>query len=306
MKPQQNEQIKSGLISLVGPPNVGKSTLLNALLGQKISIVSAKPQTTRHRILGILNSPEYQIVVLDTPGLHQASNPLNVEMVRTALETLTEVDVIVFMIDATFALPKKGQAPTQYLQGNTTPAILLVNKIDLIAKEKILPLIRAYEGLHDFAAIIPVSALRNDGTDQLLEQVVRMLPTGPRYYPEDIPTDASERFIVEEMIREKIFLLTGQEIPYSTAVVVESFKEDAATHLVTIHAAIILEKQSQKGIVIGKQGKKLQQIGTAARKDIEELLDSKVLLKLWVKVQKNWTNNPRFLQELGLMASRKV
>lgn len=278
---------------------MGKSTLLNALLGQKISIVSAKPQTTRNRILGILNSPEYQIVVLDTPGLHQASNPLNVEMVRIAMETLSEVDVIIFMIDATFSLPKKVNAPTHYLQGNTTPAILLVNKIDLIAKEKILPLIRAYEALHDFAAIIPVSAMRNDGTDKLLEQLVRMLPVGPRYYPEDIPTDATERFIVEEMIREKIFLMTGQEIPYSTAVVVESFKEDTAKNMVTIHAAIILEKQSQKGIVIGKQGKKLQQIGTAARKDIEEMLGQKVLLKLWVKVQKNWTNSPRFLKELG-------
>ena len=299
MDQQQKEPIKSGIVSLIGPPNVGKSTLLNSLLGQKISIVSPKPQTTRNRILGILNEPGYQIVMLDTPGLHKASSPLNREMVKIAMETISEVDIIIFMIDATFPLPEKGKGVTSYLKDTSTPAILLINKIDLLAKEKILPLIKAYEELHDFVSIIPISALRKDGTEALLTELLKLLPEGPRYYPEDIPTDATERFIVEEIVREKVFLLTGQEIPYSTAVMVDRFKEDAAGKRVTIYATIFIEKKSQKGIVIGKGGGKLKQIGTAARKDIEKLLAKKVSLNLWIKVQKNWTRNPRFLKELG-------
>lgn len=299
MDPSQNELIKSGVVSLVGPPNVGKSTLLNALLGQKISIVSPKPQTTRNRILGIVNGADYQVIILDTPGIHDATNPLNVEMVRIAMETLSEVDVIVFMIDATHPLPAKGKSPASCLDGGTTPTILLVNKIDLLKKERILPVVEAYRQQHDFSAIIPISAMRKDGIDILLKELIRQLPQGPRYYPEDIPTDASERFIVAEMIREKVFLMTGQEIPYSTAVVIERFHDNDEKQLTTIDATIILEKTSQKGIVIGKGGKKLQQIGTAARLDMEELLGRKVLLKLWVKVQKNWTRSPSFLKELG-------
>lgn len=299
MNLQQKEQIKSGVVSLVGPPNVGKSTLLNTLLGQKISIVSPKPQTTRNRILGILNEKEYQIVMLDTPGIHDASSPLNKEMVRLAIETMAEVDVIVFMVDATHPLPDKSKSPARYLDGTKIPAILLVNKIDLLAKERILPLIEAYKVQHDFAAIIPISALKDDGTNVLIRELLKHMPIGPRYYPEDIPTDASERFIVEEMIREKLFLLTGQEVPYSTAVRVDRFKDDPAKKMTTIDATIFIEKTSQKGIVIGRGGKKLQQIGSAARRDIEKLLGQKVLLKLWVKVQKNWTTNPSFLKELG-------
>ena len=300
MNPQQNELIKSGMVALVGPPNVGKSTLLNSLLGQKISIVSAKPQTTRNRILGILNDDAYQIVLIDTPGLHKAESLLNKEMVRIALESLSEVDVVVFMIDATSPVPKKKNAPTRYLDGNKTTTILLINKVDLLNKERILPIIKAYGEMYNFNAIIPISALNNDGTDLLLDELIKKMPEGPRYYPEDIPTDCTERFIVEEIIREKVFRMTGQEIPYSSAVVIERFKEDAHKGIVIIDASIILEKKSQKGIVIGKGGKKIQQIGTAARIDIEKLLDQKVLLKLWVKIQKNWTKNPKFLKELGL------
>jgi len=301
MKQPQNELIKSGIVTLVGPPNAGKSTLLNTLLGQKISIVSAKPQTTRNRILGILNAPEYQIVLLDTPGLHQSSSQLNQEMVKVAMETLSEVDIIVFIIDATAPLPKAGNSPTSYLAKVKAdiPAILLINKIDLIGKKKILPLIRAYEALHNFKAIIPISALKNNGTDLLISELLQNLPQGPRYYPEDIPTDATERFIVEETIREKVFLLTSKEVPYSTAVRIERFKEDQDRRLITIDATILIEKKSQKAIIIGKGGKKIQQIGTSARIDIEKLLDQKVMLKLWVKVQKNWTKNPRILKELG-------
>ncbi len=294
-----NEDVKSGIVSLVGPPNVGKSTLLNNLLGQKISIVSPKPQTTRNRILGIVNGPDHQIVMLDTPGIHNARSPLNQEMVKVALESLAEVDVIVFIIDVTMPLPEPEKAPTKYLKGTKTPTILLINKVDLVDKDKLLPVIAAYQEFHSFSAILPISALKSDGTSLVIEELCKLLPSGPRLYPEDIPTDATERFIVAEIIREKVFLHTGQEIPYSSAVTVESFKENRKKQITTIHATIHLERSSQKGMVIGKGGKKLQAIGQAARTEIETLLDQKVLLKLWVKVQKDWSKNPRFLKELG-------
>ena len=300
MNQAQNKLIKSGVVTLVGPPNSGKSTLLNALLNQKISIVSPKPQTTRNRILGIINDPTYQIVLLDTPGLHESASQLNQDMVKTAMDTMGEVDIIVFIIDATAPIPRGKEAPTDYLsEVKSTPAILLINKIDLIDKERILPLINAYESLYNFKEIIPISALKKQGVDILITELTGLLPEGPRYYPEDIPTDATERFIVEEIIREKVFLLTSKEVPYSTAVVIEQFKEDNERKLTTIHATIIIEKNSQKGIIIGKGGKKLGQIGTSARIDIEKLLEQKVMLKLWVKVQKNWTKNPRLLKEFG-------
>ncbi|MDA8163803.1 MAG: GTPase Era [Desulfobacteraceae bacterium] len=297
---ERTETVKSGFVALVGPPNAGKSTLLNTLLGQKISIVSAKPQTTRNRILGILNGPDHQIVFLDTPGLHQPHRLLNEEMVRIALETLTEVEVILFLMDATLPPPAKERAATRYLESTTTPAILLLNKIDLLPREKVLPLIAAYEQLYPFAAIIPVSALTGDGTDRLLPELLARLPEGPRLYPEDIPTDATERFIAGEIIREKIFRQTGQEVPYSTAVVIDSFQEDPERGLVTIHATIFIEKPSQKGILIGREGAKLKSIGQEARRDMEELLQQRVNLRLWVKVRKNWSKDARFLKELGL------
>jgi len=284
---------------LVGPPNVGKSTLLNTLLGMKISIVSPKPQTTRNRILGVVNGDDYQIVMLDTPGIHKAHNPLNLEMVKIALDSLADVDVIVFMVDVTMPLPDPKTSTIKHLEGCKTPTVLLINKVDMVDKENLLPIIEAYQKLFDFKTILPVSAMEGDGTDLLIEELCALLPTGPRLYPDDIPTDVTERFIVAEMIREKIFLLTGQEIPYSTAVTIESFKENPNKQIVTIHATIHVERSSQKGIIIGKGGKKLQQIGTAARQEIETLLDQQVLLKLWVKVQKDWTSNPRFLRELG-------
>lgn len=296
---EENETTKSGMVALVGLPNVGKSTLLNCLLGQKISIVSPKPQTTRNRILGIVNGDGYQIVMIDTPGLHKASSEMNREMVRMAMESLKEVDVVLFMVDASSPIPKKDNTPTNYLKGIKTPALLLLNKVDMVDKQKVLPLIKYYEKLHDFNAIIPVSALKNDGTDILIQELLQLLPEGPKLYPDDIPTDATERFIVGEIIREKLFLSTGQEIPYSSAVVVDSFKERDDGSLTTIHATIFIERDSQKGIVIGKKGSKLEEIGKAARKDIEELLGQKVLLKLWVKVKKNWTKNSSFLKELG-------
>ncbi len=299
-----DKPIRSGMVAIVGPPNAGKSTLMNGLLEQKISIVSPKPQTTRNRILGIMNDEAYQIVLLDTPGLHKAREPLNQEMVRIALDSLHEVDAVIYMIDVSLPLPEKlkaekGEELAGYMEQVNCPVILVLNKVDLLNKEKLLAMIQIYAGIFPFHAVIPMAALHGDGNERLLAELLQVLPIGPRYYPEDIPTDASERFLVAEIIREKVFLLTGEEIPYSTAVLIESFKEDPQKRLVTIHAAIVLERESQKGIVIGKGGLKLKSIGTAARKDIERLLDQKVLLKLWVKVRSNWSRDANFLKELG-------
>ena len=298
------QPVKSGMVAIVGPPNAGKSTLMNHYLGQKISIVTSKPQTTRNRIVGIVNDKEHQVVFLDTPGLHESRDPLNVEMVKVAMESLTEVDLVLFLVDVSLPLPEKVQEKkaaelAEYMQRIKSPAIMVLNKIDLMDRKKVLPLIDSYSKMFPFKAVIPVSALGGDGLDSLFAEILTLLPMGPRYFPEDIPTDASERFLCAEIVREKVFLLTSQEIPYSTAVQIESFKEDDIKKMVTIHAAIILEKQSQKGIVIGKGGKKLKSIGIAARKDIEALIGEKVLLKLWVKVKKNWSQDERFIKELG-------
>ncbi len=304
MNVEDLEWVTSGVAALVGPPNAGKSTLLNTMLGQKISIVTPKPQTTRNRIAGVLNSSDYQIVILDTPGLHKSRSPLNREMVRVAMNSLADVDCVVFMIDVSLPLPdkvrkEKQQEYREYFSEVSSPALLVLNKIDLIDRHDLLPIIESYSGLFPFRGIIPISSLTGDGTDVLLNTLVSLMPKGPRYFPEDVPTDASERFLSAEIIREKIFLLTGQEIPYGSAVLIDSFKEDQVTGRVTIHATIFLERASQKGIVIGKGGAKLKSIGIAARKDIENLLMAKVSLHLWVKIRKNWSRDERFLKELG-------
>jgi GTP-binding protein Era len=292
------------MVAIVGPPNAGKSTLMNCFLGQKISIVTPKPQTTRNRIAGIVNDHDYQVVFLDTPGLHRSRDTLNVEMVKTAMESLLEVDLVLFLVDVSLPLPEKmkeekRQELITYFQQIKSPAILVLNKIDQIDRKKILPMIDSYAQLYPFRAVIPVSALKGDGVEALRQEILAAMPMGPRLFPEDIPTDASERFLCGEIIREKVFLQTGQEIPYSTAVVIESFKEDAEKKLITIHATIVVERDSQKAIMIGKGGEKLKNIGISARKDIEQLLGGRVLLKLWVKVHKNWSQDKRFLKELG-------
>ena len=301
---QNDTQVRSGMVAIVGPPNAGKSTLLNTLLGQKISIVTPKPQTTRNRILGVVSEKDYQIVLLDTPGLHAAREPLNREMVRIAMDSLAEVDVVLFLLDVSLPAPEKTKEErdrefANWLGRVVSPAILVLNKIDLIDFKQLLPLIEAYAAFFPFRAIVPVSALKGEGCEDLVSEILKLLPVGPRYYPDDMPTDASARFLAAEIIREKVFLKTGQEIPYSTAVLIDSFQEDQEKGMVTIHATIVVEKDSQKGIIIGKGGLKLQGIGTAARRDIEEMLDQKVLLKLWVKVKKNWSQDERFLRELG-------
>lgn len=292
--------IRSGMVAIVGPPNAGKSTLMNEMLGQKISIVTPKPQTTRNRILGVVNGDDYQIVLIDTPGLHKPDQPLNREMVRIAVESLEDVDVVLFLLDVSSLKKRKGERTesiSKYLEQIAAPAFLVLNKTDLIDKQELLPVIDKYSEVHSFASILPISAKLALGTDVLLKEIIKILPLGPRYFPEDIPTNASERFLVSEIIREKVFLLTGQEIPYSTAVVIDAFTEE--TTKITIHASIIVEKSSQKGIIIGKSGHKLKSIGSAARRDIEKMVGQKVLLKLWVKVKKNWSHNSSFLKELG-------
>jgi len=291
---------RSGMVAIVGPPNAGKSTLMNEMLGQKISIVTPKPQTTRNRILGVVNGDDYQIVLIDTPGLHKPDQPLNREMVRIAVESLENVDAVLFLLDVSSLKKRKDdrtESINNYLEKIAAPAFLVLNKTDLIDKQELLPVIDKYSKVYPFAAILPISAKLALGTDVLLKEIINILPFGPRYFPEDIPTNASERFIVSEIIREKVFLLTGQEIPYSAAVVIDAFTEE--TTKITIHASIIVEKSSQKGIIIGKSGHKLKSIGSAARRDIEKMVGQKVLLKLWVKVKKNWSHNSSFLKELG-------
>lgn len=293
---------RSGVVAIVGPPNAGKSTLLNHLLGQKIAIVTPRPQTTRNKILGIVTGNDYQIIFLDTPGLHQARELMNREMVRVALESLKEADVALFLVDGTVKQVGKGTRKGEYagyLEKVQCPAVLALNKVDLMTPEALLPAIAWYNDLYPFAATVPISALQGEGTGQLLEELVKRLPLGPQYYPDDIPTDATERFIVSEIIREKIFLLTHEEVPYSTAVLIDQFKEEPGKPVV-IHASILVERSSQKGILIGHQGKMLAAIRKSAGREVQELLDCKVQLRLWIKVKKKWTLNENILRELGL------
>jgi GTP-binding protein Era len=287
---------KAGVVSIIGPPNAGKSTLLNAILGQKLAIVSPKPQTTRTRLSGVLNEPRYQIVFVDTPGLHESTVPMNREMVKIARESCENVDAVVFVVDVTSGEKSVALFPHQQRRrlfaAIRAPLVLVLNKIDCIEKLALLPMIGEYRNHADFTAIIPLSAKRGDGVEKLIHELVALLPEGPRYFPEDIPTDASERFLVAEMIREKVFLLTNKEIPYASTVEIDGWHEDAAAGTVTIFASIIVERASQKTIVIGKGGEKIKKIGIAARRDISGLLATKVDLRLWVKVKKNWTRDP--------------
>lgn len=286
---------------MAGAPNAGKSTLLNQLLRQKIAIVTPKPQTTRNRIMGIVTGVDYQMILLDTPGLHQARETINRQMVRIALESLAEADGVLFLADCAdmpaSKLDSRAEEYRGYLGRVTGPVVLALNKRDKLTPERLLPVIDWYRGLHPFAAIVPISALSGAGIDDLLGELVRLLPEGPQYYPDDIPTDATERFIAAEIIREKIFLLTRDEIPYSTAVVIETFAEGEP---VVIQATILVERESQKGILVGQKGKMLATIRRNAAADIERMLGNRVRLHLWVKVSRNWTANAGILRELGL------
>ncbi len=290
---------KSGFVAIIGAPNVGKSTLLNQLLGQKIAITSEKPQTTRHRILGIAHLPGAQLIFLDTPGIHRAKGPLNVRMVEVALKVLSDVDLVLFMTDAASPDDVSDEVILESLKKKNLPSILAINKVDLVNKEKLLPLMEQWDEAYPFRAIVPISALQRIQVDKLAAEMVALLPEGPQYYPEESVTDMPERFIAAEMIREKVFRLTSQEIPYGVAVTVESFKERSEKNLIDIQATIHVERESQKPMIIGKGGKMLRQIGEQARKDIERMVGCKVFLKLWVRVQKRWTRDEKAIRRFG-------
>jgi GTP-binding protein Era len=290
---------KSGYVAIIGAPNVGKSTLLNQLLGQKIAITSEKPQTTRNRILGMAHLPQAQLIFLDTPGIHPAKGRLNVRIVEVALKVLGDVDLVVFITDAAFRDKASDEIILQSLTKKNLPVILAINKIDLVKKKILLPLIDQWHNAYPFEAIVPISALDGTQMDELVSEMVAMLPEGPKYYPDDSVTDMPERFIAAEMIREKVFRLTGEEIPYAVAVTVESFKERTGKNLIDIQATIHVERESQKPIIIGKGGGMLKRIGAHAREEIEHMVGCKVFLKLWVRVQKNWTRDERAIRTFG-------
>lgn len=288
---------RCGYVSLTGRPNVGKSTLLNTVLGEKVAIVSPKPQTTRNRIAGIKNLPEAQIVFLDTPGIHRPRHRLGERMVREASDTFHDVDVVLFLVEP--SEPAVGdKAILESLAGFRKPVFLVINKVDTIKKPELLPVIDVYTKLYPFREVIPISALEGDGIDRLLPALLPLLPEGPGLYPDDILTDQAERFMAAEAIREKIMQQTDDELPYSVAVEILTWKEKK-DGLVAIQANIYVERDSQKGIIIGKNGARLKEIGTAARGDIEKLLGARVFLELWVKVRKDWRNDERALKDLG-------
>lgn len=288
---------KSGFVTLIGRPNVGKSTLMNYLIGQKIAITSNKPQTTRNRIQTVLTTDEGQIVFVDTPGIHKAKNKLGEYMVNVAEKTLNEVDVVLWLVEPTTFIGAGEQHIAKQLQRVKTPVILVINKVDSVKREEILPAIASYKDIYDFADIVPVSARSGDNTDELLRVIMKYLPYGPQFYDEDTVTDQPERQIVAELIREKALHSLQDEIPHGIAVAIDRMKmQNKVMH---IDATIICERDSHKGIIIGKQGSMLKKIGSTARYEIERMLDCKVNLKLWVKVKKDWRDSEFLMKNFG-------
>ena len=290
---------KSGFVTLIGRPNVGKSTLMNQLIGQKIAITSNKPQTTRNRIQTVLTTDDGQIVFVDTPGIHKAKNKLGEYMVNVAERTLNEVDVVLWLVEPTTFIGAGEQHIISQLKKVKTPVVLVINKIDSVKKEDVLPAIAAYKDVYDFAEIVPVSARNGDNTDELVKVIMKYLPYGPQFYDEDTITDQPERQIVAEMIREQALRQLDKEIPHGIAVVIDRMKERPDGSCMDIEATIICERDSHKGIIIGKQGAMLKKIGTKARISMENLLDMKVNLKLWVKVKKDWRDSDTLLRNYG-------
>ncbi len=292
-------QFRSGFVTLIGRPNVGKSTLMNRLIGQKIAITSSKPQTTRNRIQTVYTDEEKQIIFLDTPGIHKAKNKLGEFMVNIAEKTLDEVDVILWLVEPTEYIGAGEQHIIELLKKTGTPVILVVNKIDTVKKEALLADITVYSKEMDYAEIVPVSALTGENTGELLKVIGKYLPEGPMYYDEDTVTDQPERQICAELIREKALKFLSEEIPHGIAVTIEQMKERPGGRLIDIDASIICERDSHKGIIIGKQGAMLKKIGTAARQDCEAMLGCMVNLKLWVKVKKDWRDSDILMKNFG-------
>ncbi|MFJ5765919.1 GTPase Era [Lysinibacillus sp. NPDC093210] len=297
---ENNTGYKSGFISIIGRPNVGKSTFLNRVIGQKIAIMSDKPQTTRNKVQGVLTTDDSQMIFIDTPGIHKPKHKLGDFMLKVSKNTLREVDVIMFMVNAEQKLGKGDEFILEMLEGNPTPVFLVINKIDQIHPDELMSIIDSYKERYDFAEIVPISALQGNNVENLLATLTKYLPEGPQYYPADQVTDHPERFIISELIREKVLHLTREEIPHSIAVVIDKIRRDEETEgKIRVAATIIVERDSQKGIVIGKHGTLLKEVGIRARKDIEMLLGSKVYLELWVKVQKDWRNKSTHLRDFG-------
>ena len=298
------ENFKSGFATLIGRPNVGKSTLMNHLIGQKIAITSNKPQTTRNRIQTVLTTEDGQIVFVDTPGIHKAKNKLGEYMVHIAERSLNEVDVVLWLVEPTTFIGAGERHIIEQLKKVKTPVILVINKIDMVKKEDLLPAIDVYRREYDFADIVPVSARSGDNTDELVKVIMKYLPYGPQFYDEDTITDQPERQIVAELIREKALHCLNEEIPHGIAVAIDRMKMERK--VMHIDATIICERDSHKGIIIGKQGSMLKKIGSTARYEIERLLDCRVNLKLWVKVQKNWRDSDYLMKNFGYREDEEV
>ncbi|MEK4028773.1 MULTISPECIES: GTPase Era [Bacillaceae] len=298
-KNETNSTYKSGFISIIGRPNVGKSTFLNRVIGQKIAIMSDKPQTTRNKVQGVYTKEDAQMIFIDTPGIHKPKHKLGDFMMKVAVNTLKEVDLVLFMVNAEEGYGRGDEFIIEKLKGIHTPVFLVVNKIDRVHPDRLLELIDQYKSLHAFAEIIPISALEGNNVERLLGQIEENLPAGPQYYPADQVTDHPERFIVSELIREKVLHLTREEVPHSIAVVIDKMERRGDKEIINVMATIIVERDSQKGIVIGKRGALLKEIGQRARQDIEHLLGSQVFLELWVKVQKDWRNKASNLRDFG-------
>jgi len=294
---------RSGFVTIAGAPNVGKSTFLNRVLGEKIAITSQKPQTTRNRVTGILTRPEVQLVFVDTPGIHAARSRLNRNLVQIALQAIAETDAVLLMTDTYREARAQIEPATQALARQPKPVVLAINKIDLIPKPELLPLIDHYQRLMEFSAIVPISALNGQGVEEVVSELARLLPAGPALFPEDMITDQPERFLAAEFIREKVFNLTEKEVPYATAVEIEDWQEEEG--LLRIYATIYAERDAQKAILIGAGGQMLKRIGTEARRDLEALLGTHIFLQLWVRVRKGWRESPRALQELGLEPTKR-
>ena len=296
----EKKDYKSGFVALIGRPNVGKSTLLNFLVGQKVAIMSPQPQTTRSKISGIYTDDQEQIVFIDTPGIHKPKNKLDDFMDKSSYSALDEVDVVLFMVEPEPA-GKGDQYIAELLRKIKKPVLLVINKIDKVHPDKLLSIIDSYKNLGDFAEIVPISASQGNNVSELIKTIAKYLPEGPQFYDADQLTDRPEYFIVAELIREQVLKLTHEEVPHATAVVVDRMRDHEGGKL-QIKATIYVERPGQKGIIIGKKGQMLKQIGIAARQEIEALLGEKVNLRLWVKVQKNWRSDPAFLKSIGYNA----
>lgn len=292
--------VKAGFVSFIGRPNAGKSTLLNRIVGHKLAIVSDKPQTTRTRIVGVKNYADGQVVFVDTPGIHKPTHRMNVRMVEVALAAMREVDVLTLVVDASVTAGPGDRYLLGLLKDVTTPVILALNKVDVIAKAKLLPIIDRYRKAHAFVEVVPISALDSTNVDELERLFLQYLPQGDPLYPPDYVTDQPERLLVAEIVREQVLQLTRDELPFSTAVVVDRFEEPGADKVVVLYCTILVERESQKAIVVGKAGSMIRAIGTAARMELERFLEARVYLDLHVKVKSEWRNDERMLNEMGL------